>query len=260
MTFSSTGGYSSSSCTNHEDNGSRRDSPPNDWRSGAARPRRSAATEGHVSCRVAPEDRSPGAPTDPDMRISRIRLVRSWVRCARSDCMRDARSWKRVAIQQHAHRSWSGAGSRTPRHPLAPQLTGKAPERVQSCEVPDDAVIVVVASQLQHRCLGRSQQGSEACRSRSEVRARPSSAACRASPSGRVYLDPQLQSRITDLVLQSQPHELCFVLTQSCGKPGRPLQAHRAPPVFNVTQMHPGHTEPLGKLRQTLALAFAQRR
>ena len=33
-------------------------------------------------CRVAPGDCSPGAPTDPDVRISRIRLVESRVRCA----------------------------------------------------------------------------------------------------------------------------------------------------------------------------------
>src|SRR6186713_3674891 len=33
-------------------------------------------------CRVAPGDLSPGAPTDPDMQISRIRLVRSRIRYA----------------------------------------------------------------------------------------------------------------------------------------------------------------------------------
>jgi len=31
-------------------------------------------------CRVAPGDHSPGAPTDPDVRNSRIRLVETWVR------------------------------------------------------------------------------------------------------------------------------------------------------------------------------------
>src|SRR5690606_25917818 len=33
-------------------------------------------------CRVAPGDRSPGAPTDPDVRNSRIRLLRQWLRYA----------------------------------------------------------------------------------------------------------------------------------------------------------------------------------
>ena len=33
--------------------------------------------------RVAPGDYSPAAPTDPDVRDQRIRLVKSWVRCRR---------------------------------------------------------------------------------------------------------------------------------------------------------------------------------
>ena len=62
----------------------------------AAMPDLPARTPG--SCRVASE-----APTDPDMRIFRIRLVRSRVCCAWSGCADDARSRKRVSFQQHAH-------------------------------------------------------------------------------------------------------------------------------------------------------------
>lgn len=47
-------------------------------------------------CRVAPGDRSPGAPTDPDVRDSRIRLVRARVRyVAYRRAMRGGGSGKR---------------------------------------------------------------------------------------------------------------------------------------------------------------------
>jgi hypothetical protein len=87
--------------------------------------RRSAATEGDVSCRVAPEDCSSGAPTDPDTRISRIRLVRSWVRCACSDCMRHAWSWKvGRAVDDVSTEQGSGLAPRGPRLDWVPR--GKA--------------------------------------------------------------------------------------------------------------------------------------
>ena len=43
------------------------------------------------SCRVGPGGRPPGPPTDPDVRISRIRLVRSRICCARLERAADAR-------------------------------------------------------------------------------------------------------------------------------------------------------------------------
>ena len=78
------------------------------------------------------------------------------------------------------------------------------------------------------------------------------------SASGRVNLDPELQSRFTDLVLQSQPHELCLILPESRREPCRSLQTHRAPSVFDVAQMHSSDTESFGKLRQAFTLAFTQ--
>jgi len=50
------------------------------WLTTGVKQRGPERSEGLVCCRVAPGDRSPGAPTDPDMRISRIRLVTSWLR------------------------------------------------------------------------------------------------------------------------------------------------------------------------------------
>src|SRR5262249_56350822 len=49
--------------------------------------------------RVAPGDRSPGAPTDPDVRISRIRLVESRFRRG-VDAVHDSRTWQWVALEQ----------------------------------------------------------------------------------------------------------------------------------------------------------------
>jgi len=59
---------------------SRSPAPLGRSRRGPLRRSLTRAQRGHVCCRVAPEDRSSGAPTDPDMRISRIRLVTSWLR------------------------------------------------------------------------------------------------------------------------------------------------------------------------------------
>jgi len=42
-----------------------------------------------------------------------------------------------------------------------------------------------------------------------------------------VNLDPELQSRFTDLVLQSQSHELCFILAESGREPCGPSQGVR---------------------------------
>jgi hypothetical protein len=39
---------------------------------------------------VAPEDCSPGAPTDPDLQISRIRLFDLRIRCTRVNTVNDA--------------------------------------------------------------------------------------------------------------------------------------------------------------------------
>ena len=43
-------------------------------------------------CRVAPGRLRPGAPTDPDVRNSRIRLLGLWIRCASIDALDDSRS------------------------------------------------------------------------------------------------------------------------------------------------------------------------
>jgi hypothetical protein len=42
-------------------------------------------------CRVGPGGRPPGPPTDPDVRVSRIRLVRSRICCAKLERAADAR-------------------------------------------------------------------------------------------------------------------------------------------------------------------------
>jgi len=57
----------------------------------------------HIRSRVAPRSFPLGAPTDPDVQNSRIRLLKSQLRCSihRADA-----PWlrERVALQQHAER------------------------------------------------------------------------------------------------------------------------------------------------------------
>jgi len=50
--------------------------------------------------RVAPGSRPPGAPTDPDVRDSRIRLFRSWVRCTTIDGVDGDGCGERIAFLQ----------------------------------------------------------------------------------------------------------------------------------------------------------------
>ena len=78
------------------------------------------------------------------------------------------------------------------------------------------------------------------------------------SGSRSMYFHPQLQSCVPDLILKSQPHELRFILTKRHGEPCGPLQANGAPPVFDVTQVHPRDAEPLRELGQAVALAFRE--
>jgi hypothetical protein len=80
--------------------------------------------DGHVigDGRVAPPDCSSGAPTDPDVRNSRIRLLRSSTRCAPVDTVNDTRKGKRVALQQRLEAEPGKLGAvGTTKQPLAPE-------------------------------------------------------------------------------------------------------------------------------------------
>jgi hypothetical protein len=73
-----------------------------------------------------------------------------------------------------------------------------------------------------------------------------------------VDFDPQLQSCTADLILQSQPHELRFILAQCHREPRGSLQADGSPSVLDVTQLRPRDTKSLRELGEALPLAFAQ--
>ena len=96
-------------------------------------------------CRVGPGGRPPGPPTDPDVRISRIRLVRSRICCARLERAADAWLQQRVALQQTIealprHASLVGAAIQ-PLLPDSPQLVA---ETDQGYVVALNAVVGVV--------------------------------------------------------------------------------------------------------------------
>ncbi len=83
----------------------------------------------------------------------------------------------------------------------------------------------------------RSPARSRAKRGPRQVQ-RPSSAAfSRRRLLRRVHVYTQLQPGLANLVLQSQPHELCLMLAKSLREPRRPFQTDRPPAMLDVTQM-----------------------
>ena len=98
------------------------------------------------SGRVAPGDRSPGAPTDPDVRISRIRLLGLRVRCAQVDAVNDTHRRQRKALQQ-ALETWPWhARPRSPVQPLAPDTFDRVHEESERPRVTGDTEIRVVTT------------------------------------------------------------------------------------------------------------------
>jgi len=99
--------------------------------------------------RVAPGSRPPGAPTDPDVRDSRIRLLGLRVRHGTVDAVDDARGRQGVVCQQPAKLLPVETGfARAAAEPFAPETLGLLAESAQSSRVARDPVVAVVPAQL----------------------------------------------------------------------------------------------------------------
>ena len=98
---------------------------------------------------MAPGRYLPGAPTDPDVQNSRIRLLELLVRCSSGHWSCYARLRKRIPLQQCSHAFPVNARAlRAAVKPLAPHANHLPPKPLECPEITDDPVISVVASQL----------------------------------------------------------------------------------------------------------------
>src|SRR5947207_6122917 len=108
--------------------------------------------------RVAPGSRPPGAPTDPDVRDSRIRLFRSRVRCTTIDRVDGDGCGERIACLEPLEvRPGEVRPSASATQPLPPPLAHGVAEPRDRRRVPGDPVVAVVAAEFpgEHRMLPR---------------------------------------------------------------------------------------------------------
>jgi len=98
-------------------------------------------------------------PTDPDVRVSRIRLFELRVRCASVNRV-DYPDWrKRMALRQLVEVSPRQSRCLRPTaEPLVPQPVDPVAETRERYRVPGDAVVRVVPSELKPVPIGRQGQ------------------------------------------------------------------------------------------------------
>jgi len=96
--------------------------------------------------RVAPGRHRPGAPTDPDVRDWRIRLLSSWLRCRTEGRVDGDRRREWIALLQ-LFKPWPRhrALRPTPIQPLLPSATHFPAEPRDRHRVPGDPIVAVVA-------------------------------------------------------------------------------------------------------------------
>ncbi len=107
-----------------------------------------------AECKRIPFDLPEAAPTDPDVRVSRIRLFASRSCCTRKIRVGDPRPRERHALQQSPHPFPGHSGTlRAAVKPLAPRLPNGLCEARDRFEVPGDAVVPKVTGQLLREAL-----------------------------------------------------------------------------------------------------------
>jgi len=74
-----------------------------------------------------------------------------------------------------------------------------------------------------------------------------------------MHVHPKLETRIADLILQRQTHELRLMMTQGKSELGRSLQTDRAPTVLDIAQVRARDAEALSELSETFALGLTNR-
>jgi hypothetical protein len=113
--------------------------PPAEWSSGDA----------DLPAAGSPQGLLPGAPTDPDGRVKRIRLFISCIRYAAPQAVNHSGVGKTVPLLETSERSpGHRAASASPRQVVMPYPSRCLPNSMKSVDVANNPVILVVASQL----------------------------------------------------------------------------------------------------------------